>query len=261
MSSVIGVPGIDKLTGAQLRDLERAAKRLGVDVDWLATIISFESAGTFSPSKLNQAGSGAFGLIQFLPITASNLLRLPKADAVEKGRAMSFTEQLNAMVIPYFQSFGRSYRSLEDLYYAVFWPAAMGKAPQTVIIQGGTKAYTQNRGLDKDGKGFITAGDVSRAITRVYNLAQDDARIAISAPVWPWFLLPVGAIAALYLSDRTLPAAYRVPNVPALRPVRSVLTSAEKEVQSWPGKTRPWARSARSPAREFSRWVFSSSKA
>lgn len=261
MASVIAAPGIDVLSGAELRDLQKAARRLGVDVDWLATIISFESAGTFNPAKLNQAGSGAFGLIQFLPTTAAWLLRLPKEEATEKGRAMSFSEQLNEMVVPYFQSSGRRFGNLQDLYYAVFWPAAIGKDPNTVIIQEGTKAYTQNRGLDRDGKGFITAGDVSRAITRVYTLALEDERITISRPVWPWFLLPVGAVAALYLTDRYAPAAYRVPNVPALRPVRSALHTTEREVQSWPGKVRTLARSRSSPVRGLSRWVSSFSKA
>jgi len=262
MASVIAAPGIDVLSRGELRDLERAARKLGVQTDWLATIISFESAGTFSPAKLNQAGSGAFGLIQFLPSTAARLLHLSNDDAVDKGRAMSFSEQLNDLVVPYFQSFGRRFNSLQDLYYAVFWPAAIGKDPNTVIIQGPTaKAYTQNRGLDRDGKGFITAGDVSRAITRVYTLALEDERVTISAPVWPWFLLPVGAVAALYLTDRYAPPAYRVGNVPALRPVRGALHTTEKEVQSWLGKARTLARSRSSPVRGLSRWVSSFSKA
>lgn len=264
MSSVVAVPGIERLTRGQLRDLRDAAQRLGVDTDWLATIISFESAGTFSPSKLNQSGSGAFGLIQFLPSTAAWVLRLPKEEAVEKGRAMSFSEQLREMVIPYFQSSGRRFENLQDLYYAVFWPAAIGKSGNTVIISDGTKAYTQNRGLDRDGKGYITAGDVSRAITRVYDQASGQIRVAISAPVWPWFLLPVGALAALYLTDRYAPPAYRVGNVPALRPVRSALRSiektTEKEVSSWPGKVRTLARSHFSPVRGWSRWASSFSK-
>lgn len=260
MASVIGVPGVDGLSPAELRALEKAARRLGVDVDWLATIISFESAGTFSPSKLNAAGSGAFGLIQFLPTTAARLLALPKAEAVERGRAMSFTEQLNEMVVPYFESFRRRFESLEDLYAAVFYPVAMGKPASYVIGASPSKVYTQNRGLDREGKGFITAGDMTGAITRAYQRSVNAPRVFIRATVWPWFLLPVGAVAALYLTDRYAPAAYRLPNVPALRPVRSALTTTEREVSTWPAKARTLARSLHSPVQGLSRWAFSSSK-
>lgn len=260
MSSVIAVPGVETLSSTELRALERAAQRLGVPVDWLATIISFESAGTFSPHKLNAAGSGAFGLIQFLPSTAATLLRLPKAEAVERGRAMSFTEQLNEMVIPYFESFRRKFQSLEDLYAAVFYPAAMGKASSYVIGTAPSKVYTQNRGLDRGGKGFITAGDMTGAITRAYQRSVDAPRVAIRMSIWPWLLLPIGMMGALYLTDRHAPPELRLPAYPALRPVRSALATTEKEVSSWPRKARTWVRSPRSAPWASLRSAFSSSK-
>lgn len=43
---------------------------LGVDPDFLMACMAFESGGTFSPSIKNAAGSGAIGLIQFMPSTA-----------------------------------------------------------------------------------------------------------------------------------------------------------------------------------------------
>ena len=36
-------------------------------------VMSFETGGSFSPGQKNQAGSGATGLIQFMPNTAKGL--------------------------------------------------------------------------------------------------------------------------------------------------------------------------------------------
>ena len=41
--TVTRVPGIEKLSAAQLRALDAAANKLGIPVDWLATVISFET--------------------------------------------------------------------------------------------------------------------------------------------------------------------------------------------------------------------------
>src|ERR1700743_3763498 len=43
------------------------------DPSWVMTAIGFETSHTFSPSIHNAAGSGAGGLIQFLPSTAGLL--------------------------------------------------------------------------------------------------------------------------------------------------------------------------------------------
>ncbi len=255
MATLLAAPGLDRLSRGDLRALSKAARRIGVPADWLATIISFESAGSFSPAKLNAAGSGAFGLIQFLPSTAARLLRTTEAEATEQGRAMSFSDQLDRMVVPYFQSFGRRFDRLEDLYLAVFTPAGIGQPSTKVLYTSPSKAYVQNKGLDKAAKGFITVGDVTAAITRVFRLASEDERIPIGAPVWPWVVAPLAAVAALYLSDRYAPAAYRVPNLSALRPVRSALHTAERHVESWPRKARTWAHSSHWAPRAFSRSV------
>ncbi len=255
MATVIAAPGIGKLSSGELRALAKAARKIGVPVDWLATIIAFESAGSFDPAKLNAAGSGAFGLIQFLPSTAARLLKLDKAEAAEVGRAMSFGEQLDRMVVPYFNSFGRSWGRLEDMYLAVFTPAGIGQPLEKVLYTNPSQGYVLNKGLDKAGKGFITVGDVTAAISRVFRLASEDERVTISSPLWPWLAVPLGAVAALYLTDRYAPRAYRVPNVPALRPVRSALHSTERTTHQWLGKAKTWAHSSHSPVRALSRSV------
>ena len=49
------------------------AKRMGVSEDYLYAVMSFETGGTFDPAQKNMAGSGATGLIQFIPSTAEGL--------------------------------------------------------------------------------------------------------------------------------------------------------------------------------------------
>lgn len=170
MTWVINVPGVKNLTQAQVDAVIATAKELGMDPDWLFTAISFETGGTFSPTIRNAAGSGAFGLIQFMPSTAQALLKTSTRDeAVAKGLAMSFTEQLKKMVVPYFK--GGTYKSLEDVYLKIFYPAAMGKPNDWVIGTAPSKVYTQNKVFDKTNKGYITRGDVTAKIRSVYNNA------------------------------------------------------------------------------------------
>lgn len=170
MTDILKVPGIEKLTSNERTALVAAANKLGIHPDWLATVISFETAGTFSPSIVNRAGSGAFGLIQFMPQTAKNILGTATTDeAVRQGIAMSFGEQLTRMVIPYFK--GRKMTSLEDVYLAVFYPAAMNKPGSWVIGAAPGAVYTQNAGFDKSRKGYITRDDVTSRLRSLYQSA------------------------------------------------------------------------------------------
>lgn len=172
MASIPNVPGAANLSLDQRASLAKAAQQIGIPVDWLTTVISFESGGSFSPSKLNLAGSGAFGLIQFMPNTAQNILRTgTREEAVQRGKAMSFDEQLQKMVVPYFKSYTGRLNSLNDVYLAIFYPAAMNQEDNWIIGRAPTKVYSQNAGFDKEGKGYVTRGDVTRTINGIYNSA------------------------------------------------------------------------------------------
>jgi hypothetical protein len=207
-SSVARVKGIEKLDKTQLAALAATAKDLGMNVDWLAAVISFETAGSFSPSILNAAGSGAFGLIQFLPSTAANLLGLSnneagRAEATKRGRAMSFVEQLRKMVIPYFK--GYKYNSLDDVYLKVFYPAAMNKPSDHVVATEGTKTYSQNQGFDKDHDGEITRGEITSRINSQLSAAALLPRITVTTAQWASILVGLSIVAAgaYYLSVNT----------------------------------------------------------
>jgi tape measure domain-containing protein len=76
------------------RALVTAAQKLGVSPLDLATIISFETGGTFNPSKFGGAGGNYMGLIQFGPNER-------KAYGARPGQ--SFEEQVTGPVVRYFQ--------------------------------------------------------------------------------------------------------------------------------------------------------------
>lgn len=174
-SSILAVRGLDKTSALFRRLLVELTDRLGVDVDHLATVISFETAGSFSPSILNFAGSGAVGLIQFMPTTAKIL-----GTTAEALAAMTAEDQLT-FVEKYFKSFTGKLHTLDDVYLAVFYPAAIGKPSEFVVFDKAgtvgckkadpTVCYRQNAGFDKTGKGYITVADITAAVHEVADAA------------------------------------------------------------------------------------------
>src|SRR5690606_22727031 len=66
------------------------AAALGVEPDYLMACIAFETGETFRPDVRNAAGSGAVGLIQFMPATARGL-----GTSTEALARMSAVEQLD----------------------------------------------------------------------------------------------------------------------------------------------------------------------
>jgi len=120
---------------------------LGIDPDYLMACIAFETGGTFNPAERNRSGSGATGLIQFMPKTAVALGTTTSALA-----AMSALEQLD-WVLKYFQPYAGRLKTLSDVYMAILWPKAIGKPENYVLWEKGTSptTYRQNAGLDMDG--------------------------------------------------------------------------------------------------------------
>ena len=132
-------------------------RALGVDPSWLMACMAFESGCSFRADARNAAGSGAVGLIQFMPQTAAALGTTSEALA-----AMTAEEQLD-YVRRYFQPNAGKLRSLGDLYMAILWPAAIGLPDDWVLFDSADPAhparYVQNAGLDLDRNGRITRGE------------------------------------------------------------------------------------------------------
>jgi hypothetical protein len=139
-------------------------RRLKVETDYLMSCMAFETGKSFSPSIHNAAGSGAVGLIQFMPATA----RAMHTTTAALG-AMTAVQQLD-YVERYFASRIATYgqlRSLEDVYMSILYPAAIGQPDTHVLFNRGTTAYTQNAGLDSDRDGVITKFEGASAVRKM----------------------------------------------------------------------------------------------
>ena len=140
------------------------AQDLGTDPNYLMACMAFESARAFSPSILNAAGSGAVGLIQFMPSTAQALGTTPQQLA-----AMSAVKQLD-YVERYFAPSKGKLRSLEDVYMAILWPRAVGKPQEYVLFDKNDpqhpKRYIQNAGLDFNRDGLVTKAEAAARVRR-----------------------------------------------------------------------------------------------
>lgn len=117
--------------------------------NWLMACMAFETGETFSPSIKNAAGSGATGLIQFMPATARGLgttdLQLANMSAVDQ---LDYVEK-------YFRPYASRIKTMADMYMAILAPAHIGKPDDYVLYDTGL-AYKLNAPLDINKDGAIT---------------------------------------------------------------------------------------------------------
>jgi hypothetical protein len=127
---------------------------------WMMTCIAWESGRTFSPKVKNMAGSGATGLIQFMPTTAQKLGTSTAALA-----KMTAEDQIN-YVWRYFKPWKGRLRSLADVYLAILWPLGVGKPEGFVLWDKDSRptTYRQNAGLDVNRDGEITKAEAASKV-------------------------------------------------------------------------------------------------
>lgn len=131
------------------------ADTLGCSPDDLMACMHWESGGTFSPDVKNAAGSGATGLIQFMPSTARGL-----GTTTAKLAKMTAEDQLR-WVYEYFKPWAGKLRNLGDLYMAILWPKGVGK-PDHYVLWDRKKmptTFRQNSGLDVNKDGLVTRAE------------------------------------------------------------------------------------------------------
>lgn len=133
---------------------------LGIPPDWLMACMYFESG--LNPQAVNKAGSGATGLIQFMPSTARSL-----GTSTELLAAMSGIDQL-AYVWKYFRHWAGLLHTLEDVYMTILWPSAIGKPDDYPLFDRDKmpKTYGQNAGLDDDRNGVDEPTDHDGKISK-----------------------------------------------------------------------------------------------
>lgn len=160
---------------------------LSVAPDDLMGCMAFETGRTFRPDIRNGAGSGATGLIQFMPLTAltfwfsqAEIAAMSPAEKMAKGRqccdrlaSMTAEDQLN-YVYKYFVPFKGRLKNLGDVYMAILWPAGVGKPDSYVLWEAGKMptTYAQNRGLDVNGDKRIIRAEAITKVIGVYEIGR-----------------------------------------------------------------------------------------
>lgn len=149
------------------RPFRDRVRRMAVDLrmppdgpNWLMACMAWESGETFSPSIRNGAGSGATGLIQFMPATAKGL-----GTTTDHLAELTAEEQLE-YVHRYFLPYKGKLSLLSDVYMAILWPAAIGKPDTAPLWDASTRptTYRQNAGLDVNKDLTITKGEAASKV-------------------------------------------------------------------------------------------------
>jgi hypothetical protein len=149
----------------------------GAHASWLMACMAFESGGTFSASVHNAAGSGAVGLIQFMPSTAVDL------GTTTENLALLSPESQLTYVRAYFKRYARRIESLSDMYMAILLPKYIGTLDSTVLFSGTGASYRQNAGLDANSDGKITKGEATARVAAMLQRGLETANVAAYA--WP----------------------------------------------------------------------------
>ncbi len=156
-SSLLNFPGLARRSAEFGDKLRVVADTLEVDPNWLLAVMQRESG--IDPKAENKR-SGATGLIQFMPTTATRL-----GTTVAKLRRMTDVDQLDK-VLAFYKPWIGKLKTAGDLYLATFWPVAVGADDESYIAFRGDAVYEANKPLDDNNDGVITAGDIRAVIER-----------------------------------------------------------------------------------------------
>jgi len=191
------------------------SKRQNFDPNHLMAVMNVETAGTFSPSKIelktigyNSKGkpikgyaaltqeeikaksenfSGAVGLIQFTPVAIDELNNFYGYKLTKKKLAqMSQLDQLDYVekYIEYWKNANKikTKLTLADLYMVIFSPGKVnGSDDSTTLYKEGTKYYEANASLDTDKEDGITKKELAH---RAYKSFTEGSKKANKASVF-----------------------------------------------------------------------------
>jgi hypothetical protein len=154
-----------KVSPAFRAKVRAIAADLGCDPSDLMACMAWESGRSFRPDVKNMAGSGATGLIQFMPTTAAGLGTSCAALA-----KMTAEAQLD-FVGKYFAPHRGKLPDLASLYMAILWPAAITKPDGYVLFDQADAdhpaRYRQNAGLDVDHNGKVTKAEAASKVLAI----------------------------------------------------------------------------------------------
>jgi len=140
--------------------LLQVAEDLKINPFWLWLTIQHESS--WNPRAVNPT-TGATGLIQFMPNTAMSLGASP---------ASILTRDVNGqldLVYKYLLPYKGKMRDIDDVYFAVFYPYAIGKSRNYILgsergISYAQRVASQNPANNPDKNNTITVAEVKRVI-------------------------------------------------------------------------------------------------
>lgn len=141
-----------------IEKVKEVSINLGINPNWLMLCMFIESG--IDHTAVNPF-SGAYGLIQFMPFTAINL-----GTTLDKMEDMTNVDQLD-WVYKYLRPYRKRMKTFVDVYFAIFFPRAIGKPDNYVLSTdriSASKIAQQNSGYDLDHNGEITVAEVSKKI-------------------------------------------------------------------------------------------------
>lgn len=141
-------------TSDKAASIARVAKNIGVNPNDLASVISFETGGTFSPSAKNNKSS-ATGLIQFMSGSGGTKGQYYGMSR-DQFSSLSFDQQMN-YVEKYFKERSTRFRAGNESKNTVgdVYGAVTGYG-----YKEGTEAYRLNRVWDSNKNGIVEKGEM-----------------------------------------------------------------------------------------------------
>jgi hypothetical protein len=183
---------------AFIERVKQLAKTFNANPNWFMALFNSETGGSFKSDIYNMGGSGAVGLIQFMPRTAQDL-----GTSTSFLASLSSVEQLDWVekyLLRQLANIGRTaIKDYDDLYLLVFYPVAVGKPDSYTIPLSGI-GYTQNAGIDMNNDGIITVADFKafiRSKIPANSLSEFTARFRYGKQLF-FGLLSFGIITVIY---------------------------------------------------------------
>lgn len=173
MDTLLAVDGIENLGAAARRELVNLSARQQLNPDHMVAVFEYETGGSMDPAQPNLAGSGAIGLIQFMPDTAAAL-----GTSSTELAAMSQVEQL-AYVEQYFAPAKGKIVTLSDHYLAVFAPKGIGQGEDFALYSSPSEEYLKNAPMDTDLDGIITVADATAPVHQIAQRAALRPRVPV----------------------------------------------------------------------------------
>jgi hypothetical protein len=154
-----------RVSGAFRTKVRAIATDLACDPSDLMACMAWESGRSFRPDVKNMAGSGATGLIQFMPAVAAEL-----GTSTEALAQMTAETQLD-WVERYFAPYRGKLHDLASVYMAILWPAGISKPDNYVLFDKDDHdhpaRYRQNAGLDINKDGHVTKAEAAARVIAI----------------------------------------------------------------------------------------------